>query len=586
MIRTSVAVAAVLAAVNAGVADAATIQVDTTSDSPAVGTCTLREAIASADGNSDFGNCTHTGTYGDDTITFNASTFGGTITLGGTELNINPTTAGTLTIQGPGAVLLAVDANNASRVFHVSSPATNLKAVTISGLKITHGALAMTGSGTVNRAGGGILNDGDLTLVRDYVWNNSVQATATGGSSSVANAVGGGVENTGSLTVSFTQVASNALTATASNGSSTTFAGAGGAGIDSLVATGLSIDHSAIYSNAATAAAPIGAGALSNPAGGGITTATANTSIVDSTIDENSVTATGLGQLPGGGGISTGADTALIDDTITGNTAAAAGANLSESEPPTITTTIKNTILADPSGGADNCFGTITSQGHNIADGATDSCSLTTTADQPMTAPVLLPFDLYGGPTPTRPPDVGSPALDKGLSSETDDQRLLHRPWQFDVPDASAGNGADIGAVEIQGPFVSATDPASPSANRQPKVIGGAEDGSTIELHTTSDCTDSPLGTGTVATFALPGIAPTSPLALGSTTTFRAQSLYGTARSACSPTSASYKVPPSTAPPSTTPPATATPKKKCKKAKGKKRAASAKKKKCKKAKKK
>jgi hypothetical protein len=119
-------------------------------------------------------------------------------------------------------------------------------------------------------------------------------------------------------------------------------------------------------------------------------------------------------------------------------------------------------------------------------------------------------------------------------------------------------------------------------------VIGGAEDGSTIELHATSDCSDSPLGTGTIGTFAVPGIMLASPLALDSTTTFHAQSLYGTARSACSSTSVSYTVPAGSAPPATTPPATTPPptKKKCKKGKKKKRAVSAKKKKCRKGKRK
>src|SRR5689334_5144116 len=75
-------------------AQAASLTVNTTSDTPVAGTCTLREAITSANNNTDQGNCVAIGTYGDDTITFSVS---GTIGLGGSQLAINPVMPGTLT---------------------------------------------------------------------------------------------------------------------------------------------------------------------------------------------------------------------------------------------------------------------------------------------------------------------------------------------------------------------------------------------------------------------------------------------------------------------------------------------------------
>jgi hypothetical protein len=568
----------------AGAAQAATIEVNSSVD-PTDGTnCTLRQAIVNADNNAQTNPSCAAGT-GDDTITFDSSLFGQTITLDGNELLISPAPlhTGTLTIQGPGALGLEVSGGGASRVFHIATaalPTANL--VTIRGLKISNGSV--TGSG------GGILNQGSLTLDRDYVWDNDVTAISNGGTTNAITALGGGIESSGgALAVSFSQISGNTLSSTAGGGSTSNTATARGAGIHASgdIAGILTIDQSSIYDNTATATAT-GNGAQANAEGGGVwSSAGAQTGIFSSTVANNTLSATGTSQQETGGGVETAIQlpafaAALFDDTVTGNDAANTGANLAGAAGSS-GLMIRNTIVADPSG-ASNCSG-ITSLGHNLAEDAT--CDPSGTGDLPNIDPDLLVLGSYGGSGPTRPPDMGSPAIDAGFSDFTTDQRDLTRPWEFiNVPDSSGGNGADIGSVEIQGPFVSATDPASPSSNRQPRVIGGAEDGSTIELHATSNCSDSPLGTGTIGQFALPGIMPASPLALGSTTVFRARSHYGTALSACSPTSVPYTVPAGSMPiptPTPTPTPQPTPtKKKCKKKKAKKGAVTAKKKKCKK----
>jgi len=98
---------------------------------------TLREALEAAntntalwDGDIPAGSDTET-----DVITFDSSLSGGTITLAGTQLEITDTAAG-VDIQGPGAELLAIDADEQSRVFYVGSGAE----ASLWGLSITGGS--------------------------------------------------------------------------------------------------------------------------------------------------------------------------------------------------------------------------------------------------------------------------------------------------------------------------------------------------------------------------------------------------------------------------------------------------------------
>src|SRR5262249_25961551 len=86
------------------------------------------------------------------------------ITLTGSQLNL--TDAATTTIIGPGANLLTVSGNTASRVFAVYGSAQ------ISGLTITGGRAEQ---------GGGILNAGELTLTGCAVSGNSASSTGYGG---------------------------------------------------------------------------------------------------------------------------------------------------------------------------------------------------------------------------------------------------------------------------------------------------------------------------------------------------------------------------------------------------------------------
>ena len=129
---------------------AVTITVTSTADS---GANTLRQALAdSNDG---------------DTIDFSVT---GTITLSSGELLVNDS----ITISGPGADILAVDANHASRVFHIASG----KTVTISGLTITNGAV--TGSFPAG-AGGGIFNDHSTLTINNSTLSGNSASWSGGG---------------------------------------------------------------------------------------------------------------------------------------------------------------------------------------------------------------------------------------------------------------------------------------------------------------------------------------------------------------------------------------------------------------------
>jgi hypothetical protein len=87
-------------------------------------------------------------------------------------------------------------------------------------------------------------------------------------------------------------------------------------------------------------------------------------------------------------------------------------------------------------------------------------------------------------------------------------------------------------AAEDFAPTLTDTDPDSPANDNSPEIKGSAIDGSTVKLYTTSDCSGTPVATGSAANFASPGLTVNVPN--DSSTTFRATATVGTATSACS----------------------------------------------------
>ncbi|MEA2959383.1 MAG: hypothetical protein QOJ58_5244, partial [Alphaproteobacteria bacterium] len=142
--------------------DAADLSLDGVCDTDAAAgnQCTLRAAIQETNGAST-----------DDSITFDPALNGGTITLD-TALDA---ISGNLTITGPGATLLTVGRNPGAatkfRIFTINSG----KTVSISGLTIANGTL------NPGSDGGGVLNNGTLTLTGCNLYGNSTALGQSGG---------------------------------------------------------------------------------------------------------------------------------------------------------------------------------------------------------------------------------------------------------------------------------------------------------------------------------------------------------------------------------------------------------------------
>ena len=177
-------------------------------------------------------------------------------------------------------------------------------------------------------------------------------------------------------------------------------------------------------------------------AGGGIVSANAGpTSIVNSTIDANSV---GSATVPTrGGGLVFGyySKASLTNVTVSSNSASSASSIYIEGG----SVHLHSTILSSAS--KDGCLatfgGTIASAGDNLDAGS--NCALNLPSDRNGIDPMLGPLQNNGGPTPTRALLPGSPAIDAVPLADcpppTTDQRGVTRPQ---------GPACDIGAFEVQ----------------------------------------------------------------------------------------------------------------------------------------
>jgi len=443
---------------------------------------------------------------GPHSITVNTT---GTVTL----LSALPAINNDVTITGPGESQFTVDGSFLYQPFSVNAG----KNVTISELTVTHGACYDASCGnagggisnlgnltldhvTVNQSltlsiGGGIVNGGTLTLNNSSVTNNTatlnggtnvsyrgggiynsgtlvVVLSTISGNSAVANgytgqgdALGGGIYNTSGGTVTIDRSTVSGHSANADGGQ---FTNAGGGGIWNN--HNLSITRSTVSGNTAAGAHA----ATSNDAvGGGIgNISPASPSDVTVTLDRTTLSSNATIVNPSGsdqgGGMQTSNGTYTITSSTIVQNQADSGANVAASS----NVHFKNTIVAYRAG-PNNCGGTATSDGYNLSDDAT--CGFTNPTDQENTDPNLdLVAGLFdnGGPTKTYAILSPSPAIDKGLSSagETVDQRGEDRPEDFgDIPNASGGDGTDIGAFEVQ-------DTTPPDTS----ITSGPANGSTI----------------------------------------------------------------------------------------------------------
>ncbi len=295
--------------------------------------------------------------------------------------------------------------------------------------------------------GGAIGNYGALTLTNSKVMNNRSSANGGGidmggtvtvsGSSFIGNVAawrGGGINTYGgTLSVSTSSFIGNT-------------AGMYGGGLSNDASTG-TVTSSTFSGNSTSGP---GGGVEFNGASGGLT-------LTNTTVTGNTATTDGGGIFfyPGAT-----AGVNLINSTITDNTASGSGGNIYNGGVGAFNDYIAvgNTIVSG--GSPTNCSGTVWSRwGYNLE--SANTCGFTAVGDKRNTNPNLTPLQDNTGPTRTRVPLPGSPAIDAGSNAiaPATDQRGLPRTMDGD------GNGAavvDIGAVETMS--YSSSGPASLSA--------------------------------------------------------------------------------------------------------------------------
>jgi hypothetical protein len=233
-----------------------------------------------------------------DTIAFDEALSGGTITLTSGELRVSQSVA----IQGPGADLLSISGDHASRVFEILPEVD----AAISGLTVTNGLANAPGSG-VNLVGGGglfVAPTATLTLTGSVVTGNIGNSTsATAGTPRLVAGTGGGIFNAGTLTLIDDLISNN----TANTGSALDVIGgqvnASGGGLFNRRGATLTMVDTAVMNNTANAGA---SSFLTDAEGGGIVSS-GTLSLTDVTVSGNianagAVTADRFATTAGAGG--------------------------------------------------------------------------------------------------------------------------------------------------------------------------------------------------------------------------------------------------------------------------------------------
>ena len=407
------------------------------------GVCTLRAAIQLVNARNN----------GGDGIFFNIPASDPGCSEGVCTINLAsalPDLSTGVNISGPGAATLTVQRSTASNtpIFRIFNATTTVGGpVSLSGLAIVGGfasgnggGIQNTENGTVNLTncsivgnqalnGGGIANasTGHVNLTSCTLYGNTAQLS--NGSCS-----GGGIYNpSGMVSITNSLLESNSVNASTTSG----FSAFGGGVYNNGT---LTITNSTLFDNLAVAAAGAGDG------GGIYNTGTAT--ITNSTINANNV--------PGGqptvnaDGIQNHGTVQVKNSIIAGN--------------------VPSAFRGNPRPASD-VVGTFQSSGFNLVGVRDGSTGFTAATDQTGTAaaPLDPKFELSGGSfaglpfvqdnggaTETLALVCGSPAIDKGSSAGltgnlTTDQRgtgfarTVNDPG---IPNASGGDGTDIGAFE------------------------------------------------------------------------------------------------------------------------------------------
>ena len=229
-----------------------------------------------------------------DTITFDPTLAGGTLTLTQGQLTINKS----LTIDG-GSQNITIDAGGNSRIFHVNDGTNTKVNVVINGLTLS--------GGNITGDGGGIFNQENLTITNSKITNN------------IAGDDGGGIFNNGILTVTDTEITDNQA--------AISFADGGGiynngtlTVTESIISGNAANDNAGgIYTNDIASTVIIDSNISNNTSnndGGGLFNF-GTVTITDTTISENQ----GVSAAADGGGVTVFGTTTITNSTISGNSA-------------------------------------------------------------------------------------------------------------------------------------------------------------------------------------------------------------------------------------------------------------------------
>ncbi len=429
-------------------ASASTINVMTTADAVvANATCSLREAITSANMNNGGGSGCVSGQAGPstDTIALDALTYSLTIGGEGEDANatgdLDPDTAGgPVTIQGVGAPQTVVDAQSVDRAFDFKN---NGALAVLDGLRIANGETTGSSGGAIRTAsllnitdaeirdsevtgvGGGLsggavsVQAGSLSVARTEIVNNSVihdPPPANAGYS----IFGGGIGYTGvasNSTIVDSQIDNNHVVSLDSAMFLETFPAGGGIGHQA--AGTLTILNSTIARNDLTS--PL------NAEGGGLAFLhngnPANLRIDNSTFALND---SGIATSPIaiGGGISAIGGTTKVSHSSFADNAATAGRGDAISfddgaaAAPVPSFEIRNSVIDE--GGTEECHAPangepLTSLGGNVERdaGAPSDCAFGQASDALQGADALFPLAPNGGLTDTLALTAGSLAIDR-----------------------------------------------------------------------------------------------------------------------------------------------------------------------------
>ncbi len=413
-----------------------------TGDTTSISGITFTQAVTGAISNG--------GTLTVTNSTFNANTnsSGGAITGSSVSLTVANCTFTNNTNTAPG-----VNGTGGAAIFSNAEPTV-----------ITNSTF--TNNTTMSGGPGGAVytSDGMMTINDSTFTGNTTTST---GQNSFGGAIA--VQGDGRLTVNNSVLTGNSTTRT---GGAIYYQPNSGGG-------SLTINNSTISNNIANSDSD-----ATGDGGGLFLTGTGSVTITGSTISGNTSNTGSTGSTGDGGGIDVSVPTTITNSTISGNLAGRNGGGIYASG---VTTTIvnitnstivnntatingggvqrasttnpvnlRNSIFANNvanGGTSPDVLGTVNSNGFNLIENTTGA-TFTGDTSTNITGqdPNLGPLQNNGGLTFTHALLAGSPAIDKGASGTlTTDQRGLTRPVDNPaIPNAPGGDGADIGAFEVQ----------------------------------------------------------------------------------------------------------------------------------------